>query len=68
MIESNKESLSEAQVRNFNRWDILGKYVWPNPEPYSETYEEEIEKLEDWLLTRAEWIDNSIDSLHPSEG
>jgi spore coat protein CotH len=63
IIESNKESLSEAQVRNFNRWDILGKYIWPNPEPYSETYEEEIKKLENWLLTRAEWIDNSIDSL-----
>ncbi len=68
IIESNKESLSAAQVRNFDRWDILGKYVWPNPEPYSLTYEEEIKKLEDWLLTRAKWIDNSIDSLRPSDG
>jgi spore coat protein CotH len=62
-IESNKELLAAAQIRNFDRWDILGKYVWPNPEPYSLTYEEEITKLKKWLLTRAEWIDNSIDSL-----
>jgi spore coat protein CotH len=62
-IESNKELLAAAQTRNFDRWDILGKYVWPNPEPYSLTYEEEITKLEDWLLTRAKWIDDSIDSL-----
>ncbi|MCJ7665763.1 MAG: CotH kinase family protein, partial [Actinobacteria bacterium] len=62
IIESNKELLSEAQIRNFNRWDILGKYVWPNPEPYSETYEEEIEKFENWFLTRVKWVDNSIES------
>ncbi|MGZ5548879.1 MAG: CotH kinase family protein, partial [Nitrososphaeraceae archaeon] len=66
IIEKNKGLLSEAQIRNFTRWDILGKYVWPNPEPYSETYEEEIGKLENWLLVRADWIDNNIESLHPT--
>jgi len=63
IIESNEELLSEAQIRNFDRWDILGKYVWPNPEPYAKTYEEEIEKLKNWLLARSEWIDSNIDSL-----
>ena len=67
IIESNYELLSEAQIRNFDRWDILGKYVWPNPEPYSKTYEEETKKLKDWFLTRVEWIDNSIDSIHPKD-
>jgi hypothetical protein len=63
IIESNVDLISEAQIRNFNRWDILGKYVWPNPKPYAVTYEEEIEKLKNWLIARAEWIDSNIDSL-----
>ena len=56
--------LSVAQIRNFQRWQILGIPVWPGPPPYNKTYKEEVEKLERWLLVRAEWIDNNIDSLH----
>jgi hypothetical protein len=62
IIEGNEELLIDAQARNFKRWDTLGKYVWPNPEPYSETYEEEIQRFKDWFLERTRWIDASIDS------
>ncbi|MFC2175239.1 CotH kinase family protein, partial [archaeon] len=55
--------LDEAQERNFERWLVLGEYVWPNPEPYPETYEGEVEALRAWLVARAEWIDGNIESL-----
>jgi hypothetical protein len=29
-IYDTAELLDEAQVRNFNRWRILGSYIWPN--------------------------------------
>jgi hypothetical protein len=54
---------STSSFSNFDRWDILGKYVWPNPEPYCKTYKEEIEKLKNWLITRSNWIDENINSL-----
>ena len=63
IIKKNVEELSVAQKRNFNKWDILGKYVWPNPEPYANTYEEEIEKLKEWFFNRTSWIDNNINSM-----
>ena len=45
IIDSYAKELSEAQIRNFDKWIILGKCVWPNPKPYPETYEEEIKRL-----------------------
>lgn len=63
IIETQEELISEAQIRNFKRWDILGKYIWPNPEPIASTHEEEIENLKNWLLDRSEWIDENINIL-----
>ena len=63
VIDSNARLLSDAQARNFDKWDILGKYVWPNARPYAATYEEEIEKLKNWFFERTRWIDKNIDSL-----
>ena len=63
IIDDNEKLLSDAQARNFEKWDILGKYVWPNARPYAGTYEEEIEKLKNWFFERTKWIDENIDSL-----
>ena len=52
--------LNEAQQRNFERWPILGIYVWPNTEPYPEIYEGEITNLKTWIAERATWMDNNI--------
>jgi hypothetical protein len=41
--------------RNFERWDILGTYVWPNAF-VGDTYDEEVDYLKTWLTTRAEWM------------
>jgi hypothetical protein len=59
IIDSCYYLLSDAQERNFTKWDILGQYVWPNYY-YGDTYEEEIEILKVWVNARLNWIDESF--------
>jgi hypothetical protein len=58
-LDNTIESLGEAIDRNFTRWPILGKYVWPN---YfiGETYEDEVVYLKGWITDRVNWIDANI--------
>lgn len=58
-IDSTSDYLGEAVVRNFSRWPILGKYVWPN---YfvGNTYEEELDYLKDWIVSRVNWMDANV--------
>lgn len=53
--------LDEAQVRNFQRWPILGIYVWPNPTGYAErnTFQKEVDFLKSFMSTRLSWIDSN---------
>jgi len=59
VIDSLRDHIGVAADRNFERWPTLGEYVWPN---YfiGETYEEEVEYLRDWIMTRMEWMDNEL--------
>ena len=59
-IDTMANSLEEAQTRNFEKWPILGQYVWPNAF-IGNTYQEEIDFIKDWLLDRIEWMDSMID-------
>ena len=52
--------LDEAQKRNFNQWPILGKYVWPNPQPVPSNYAGEVLELKNWLKNRLTWIDQNM--------
>ena len=56
-IQGYVDLLSEAQVRNYQRWPILGTYVWPNWF-IGNTYQEEIEFMTTWLQDRLAWIDS----------
>ncbi|ASB48670.1 CotH kinase family protein [Alkalitalea saponilacus] len=58
-ILSYYDLLGEAQVRNFDRWRILGRYIWPNWF-IGNTYEEEVFWMIDWLEKRLEWIDTQL--------
>jgi len=58
-IEDTAALLDEAQVRNFERWRILGRYDWPNWFIAS-TYDEEINWMSDWLEQRLNWMDSQI--------
>lgn len=64
-IDDARDQLVEAAPRNFERWDILGEYVWPNDEGSEdrETWEEEVDYLEDWLFDRLVWMDGAVDEL-----
>lgn len=60
-IEAYAELLDEAQVRNFQRWPILGVYVWPNPNGFAQrnTYRKEVDFMKDFLRNRLAWIDGN---------
>ena len=51
--------LNDAQVRNFQKWDILGNYVWPNYYVGS-TYVDELDFFKNWIGDRLLWIDNNL--------
>ncbi len=60
-IDETAALLDEAQARNFERWRILGSYVWPNWF-IANTYDEEINWMKEWLEDRLTWMDGQIAS------
>ena len=48
--------VSEAQARNFKRWEIIGRDVNPN---YfiGESYAEEVDWMQNWFIKRLAWIE-----------
>jgi hypothetical protein len=65
LIDSISNLVSEAEKRHFQRWPILGQYVWPNPDPIPGSYEEEITTLKSWISARLQWIDQNIPNGGP---
>ncbi|MDX9759570.1 MAG: CotH kinase family protein [Bacteroidota bacterium] len=61
-IDSLVTLLDEAQSRHFNRWQLLGTYVWPNGY-VGETWAEEIDYLKSWMRDRMRWMDEHIASI-----
>lgn len=51
--------LEEAQIRNFQKWPVLGTYLWPN-NFVGNTYAEEIGYLKTWITDRANWMDANM--------
>jgi len=51
--------LGSAQQRNFQKWNILGTYVWPN---YfiGNSYADEIQILKTWISGRLNWMDANM--------
>jgi len=58
-IDSRIAEMGDAPSRNFERWDILGQYVWPN-DYIGETYEDEVNFLKTWLTERLVWMDANM--------
>ena len=61
-VDSIGNLLSEAQVRNFQRFQVLGQYVWPN---YfvGNTYQQEIDFMKSWISGRIDWMDQQINLI-----
>lgn len=53
---------TSAQQRNFQRWPVLGQYVWPN---YfiGPTFQSEVTWLKDWITNRLNWMDANMPSV-----
>jgi hypothetical protein len=60
LIDSITSYIDEAQQRNYDRWPILGVYVWPNYDWQNNTYEDEVDFFETWLNSRLSWMDSHI--------
>ncbi len=59
-IDGFESQLSVPQSRNFERWPVIGIYVWPN-DFIGNTYQEEVDYLRDWLMDRMNWMDQAFD-------
>jgi hypothetical protein len=51
--------LSKVQVKNFQTWDILDIYVWPN-RVVTGSYDLEVVEMKDWLHKRIAWMDRQL--------
>ncbi len=60
VIDSLTSLLADAQIRNFNAFPILSRYVWPN-NYVGGSYENEISYLKNWISERMAWIDDKLD-------
>jgi hypothetical protein len=67
-IDSVAFLLDEAQQRHFDQWSILGTYVWPNPAPLAQTYQEEIDHLKQWIVNRITWLDANMPGVCSTAG
>jgi hypothetical protein len=60
VIDSMAQEVDEAQHRHFQRFPILGNYVWPNPSPLAATFSQEIRNTKDWIVKRLNWLDSNM--------
>lgn len=57
VVDSLVNELSEAQVRNYQRWTgVLGYYIWPN-RFIGPTYASEVTWMKDWITQRLTFLD-----------
>ena len=63
-IASYQSEMQEVDAidRNFSRWEILGKWIWPN-NFVGMTYSSERIFVEEWVVDRLDWLDSAIDGL-----
>ncbi len=60
-LDTHQALIAPAIERNFSRWDdMIGEFIWYEPEPLPETYEEEIAQLKSWINLRLDWMDNNL--------
>jgi len=58
-IDSMVDELGAARVRNFERWPILSRRIWPNTF-VGKNYEDEINYMKDFIQRRLAWVDQQF--------
>jgi hypothetical protein len=60
VIDSIKDLTVDARTRNFERWPILGQYVWPNYNWQNNDYDDEVTYFQNFLVNRLNWMDQNF--------
>lgn len=63
MVDSLVLEVKPAQARNFQRWNILQRYIWPNAFCCG-SYEQHVQYLREWLIARAHWMDQAMPEFY----
>jgi hypothetical protein len=58
-IDEFSSYLSVSQSYNYDIWQTLGTYVWPNP-VWFDTHQEEVDYVKQWLLARMNWLNQEF--------
>lgn len=61
-IDSLKTLTNEAQPRNFQKWQIIGHWVWPNYY-VGQTYDDEVTYFKNWIKDRCGWMDAELRTI-----
>ncbi|MBN4070991.1 CotH kinase family protein [Crocinitomix catalasitica] len=59
-IDSTVNFIDAAKDRNFLLWEFIGQEIWSEPDPFPETYDEEISWMKTWISDRIDWLDTNI--------
>lgn len=60
-IEADTALISNAIARNYTRWDdVIGEYIWIEPDPLPGSYKEEVEVMQAWIAQRLNWLDTNM--------
>jgi len=62
LIDSLETLLQEPALRNFQRYPVLGQYVWPNAF-IGQNFGEEVDYLRNWLTARLLWLDETLKTV-----
>jgi hypothetical protein len=63
IIDQLAEALIPYANKNFERWDILNTYTWPNPTfLYNISYRQQTEFVRHFILLRTEWMQKQVDT------
>lgn len=64
-LPSQAATFKASANMNFQKWQILGKYVWPNASGYENrtTYQSEIDYMIQWLKCRYDYLDNEFSKI-----
>jgi hypothetical protein len=58
-VEQSRRELRGAVGRNFHRWPVLDRRIWPNPVARG-SYRAEVRFLRSWLKRRIAWLDRRL--------
>ncbi|MFY0601970.1 MAG: CotH kinase family protein [Cyclobacteriaceae bacterium] len=61
-LDSVANQIDDAQQRNFERWPVMGIYLWPNSSFYanSNSHQEVMGHMKNWLEARLNWLDQNM--------